>query len=134
MGYSPLSFYNTNTFPFVPSVNQGYMISRLHFHIYNSLFLAIADVSEKTISEEYTPLHLAARFNPSCHSVDEQCDQSSSEAQNAAGGVEESHDGQESSTHPPSFKRQTSIEQVLKFLMEKQNDSVRWEHQLIVLC
>lgn len=66
--------------------------------------------------------------------MDEQCDQSSSEAQNATGGAEESHDGQESSTHPPSIKRQTSIEQVLKFLMEKQNDNVCWEHHLIVLC
>ena len=86
-----------------------------------------ADVCEKTISEEYTPLHFAARFNPSCHdfSVDEQtdCDQSSDEAQNVEGESVES-DGKQSSSHPPGLNRQTSIEKVLKFLMDQEKVNV----------
>jgi hypothetical protein len=86
------------------------------------------DISEKTISEEYTPLHLAARFNPSCydHSPDDQGSGSSKEAQpKAASGAEEDHDGQETNASATrQFRRLASIEQVLKFLMNHDHQEV----------
>ena len=89
------------------------------------------DVSEKTVSEEYTPLHLAARFNPSCHdhSADDPGSESSNGAQqNTASGAEEGHDGPETKT-TRRLRRLASIEQVLKFLMDNQKVDVRWECQ-----
>ena len=87
------------------------------------------DVSEKTVSEEYTPLHLIVRYNHSSsydHSadIDDPDSESSQGAQNTASGAEEGHDGQESNTT-------ASIEQTLMFLMKHQDVDVCWEFQWI---
>ena len=89
------------------------------------------DVSEKTVSEEYTPLHLAARFNSYCydHSTDEQGSEGSEGAlPNTASGAEESQDGPQT-TSTRQLRRLASIEQVLNFLMDNQKVDVCWECQ-----
>ena len=85
------------------------------------------DVSEKTVSEEYTPLHLAARYNHSCsydHSadVDDPGSESSKGVQNTASGAGEGLDGRESNTT-------ASIEPMLIFLMNHQEVNICWEFQ-----